>query len=57
MHIGPTRLLKVGPPNTEYNLKGRLHEEYTSTDKDDNSEIKAMVANNNKNDDKEDPQE
>lgn len=32
IHIGPTRLLKVGLPNAEYDLEEKVCEGYTSAD-------------------------
>lgn len=58
IYIGLTRLLKIGLPNTEYNLKGRLREDYTSMDWGDEDKIeKVMAAGNDENDDDKDFQE
>lgn len=55
MHIRPTRLLEVGPPNAEYDLKERLRKRCTGGDCGNNGKIEeAMAADNNKDDDKED---
>ena len=57
IHIGLTRLLKVGPPNAEYNSEKRFWERCTSANWDDDGEIEEpMAANNNKKDDKKHPQ-
>ena len=54
MHIGPTRLLEIGPPNAKYDLKKRLRERYTSADWGDDGEIEeAIAADDNKDNDKE----
>lgn len=53
MHIRPTKLLEVSPPNVQYNLEQKLRKECTSADWYDYSEIeKAMAEDNNKDDDK-----
>lgn len=55
LHIGPTRLLEVGPPNVKYDSKERFYEEYTSANWGDKSEIEeVMTANNNEDNDEED---
>ena len=57
MHIRPTRFLEVGPPNAQYDVRGRLRKRCTDVDWGDDGEIKeAMAADNNKDDDEEDPQ-
>lgn len=58
MYISPTRLLKVNPPNVEYDLEERLHEGCIGVDWSDEGEIAVVMAvgNNKVNDDK-DPQE
>ena len=56
MHIGPTRLLKVGPPNAQYDSEGRLRERCTGADWGDDGEIEeAMAADDDEDDDEKDP--
>lgn len=58
IHIEPTRLLEIGLPNAEYDLKERICEGYTNNDLGYDGQIEeAIAADNNKNDNKEDPQE
>lgn len=58
LHIGPTRLLEVGPPNAVYDLEERLHEGCTGADWGDEGEIEeAMTADNDEDDDAKDPQD
>lgn len=54
MHIRPTRLLEVISPNIKYDSEGRLYEGCTYANLGDKSEIKAMVADNNEDDDDKD---
>ena len=55
MHIGPTKLLEIGPPNAEYNSEGRFCERCTGADWGNDSEIEeAMAADNNEDDNEED---
>lgn len=55
VYIKPTRLLKVGLPNTKYNLEKKFCKGCTSIDWSDNHQIKKAIAmDNNKNNDKED---
>lgn len=55
--IGLIRLLEVGLSNTKYGLEDRLYEGYISADWVDDSEIKVIAANDNKDDDKKDLRE
>lgn len=56
MHISSTRFLEVGPLNAKYNSEERLYKGCTNANWVKKSEIKkAMVANDNKDDNKEDP--
>lgn len=56
MHIGPTRFLKFGLPNVEYNSEGRLYKRYTGIDWGDKGEIAvAMATGDNKVADDKDP--
>lgn len=49
MHIGRTKLLKIGLPNAKYDLEGRLYKECTSADWGNNSKIEEAIAiDNNK---------
>ena len=49
MHIGLTRLLKVGRPNVEYDLERKLHKRCINIDWGDNGKIKeAMAADDDK---------
>lgn len=55
MYIRPTRILEVDSPNAKYDSKERLYEECINADWGDNNKMKeAMIANNNKDNDKED---
>ncbi len=55
MHIGPTKVLEVGLPNTEYDLEERLHERCTSVDWANEGEIEeAMAAGDDEDDDDKD---
>lgn len=58
MHIQPSRLLEDGLINTKYESKKKLRERCTGADCGDRFEIeRAMAADNNNNDDKENLQE
>ena len=58
IYIKPTRLLELGPPNTEYNLEKRLCKGCTSVNWGNKDEIKeAMAAKNKKNNDEKNFQE
>lgn len=58
MHIRLTKFLEVGLFNGKYDLKERLHEEYTGTCWSNDDEIKEIMAvDNNKNNNEENLQE
>ena len=58
MHIGPTRLLEVGPPNAEYDSEETLCKACTCANWGDYGEIEeAMAADDDKDDDEENLQE
>lgn len=55
MHIRPIKLLKISLSNAKCNLKGKLYKKCTSLDLNNEDKIKkAIVANNNKDNDKKD---
>lgn len=56
MHIGPTKLLEVGPPKAKYNSERRLRKGCIGVDWGDQGEIAVvMAAGDDKDDDDKDP--
>ncbi len=53
MHIGPTRVLKDGAPNVEFDTNGRLHTGSTDLDWDDSAKIEEAIFMDEDNKDRE----